>query len=284
VTISKKCNICGSGNLQTLLYGDFSINKCNVCGFQYIPNNEKYIGDGHFENYFDKRDAKENLVLNKLRMDQYKIDVEFLAKYISSESRILDVGCSSGIFSSEIYKQYNPEYILGIDIDQSAIKFANENYAHIADFKNIDLLRVEKNRKFDLIIFRGTFQYLDQALHESIKHLKELLTLDGKIVLFSLPSTDSFIYHLLKEKWALFHPEMSLMFNQKSLEHLLSLHSLNISRLDYPYLDDVYANIERDYIQVERIVSGLSEESTPFWGGIMRVVCEKSLKEVVRDF
>ena len=272
MTISKKCNICGSGNLQTLLYGDFSINKCNVCGFQYIPNNEKYIGDGHFENYFDKRDAKENLVLNKLRMDQYKIDVEFLAKYISSESRILDVGCSSGIFSSEIYKQYNPEYILGIDIDQSAIKFANENYAHIADFKNIDLLRVEKNRKFDLIIFRGTFQYLDQALHESIKHLKELLTLDGKIILFSLPSTDSFVYYLLEEKWVLFHPEMSLMFNEKSLNHLFSLYSLSIDRLDYPYIGDVYANMERDYNQIKRIVLGSSEESTPFWGAIMRVV------------
>jgi SAM-dependent methyltransferase len=272
VTILKKCNICGSGNLQTLLYGDFSINKCNVCGFQYIPNNEKYIGDGHFENYFDKRDAKENIVLNKLRMDQYKIDVEFLAKYISSESRILDVGCSSGIFSSEIYKQYNPEYILGIDIDQSAIKFANENYAHIADFKNIDLLRVEKNRKFDLIIFRGTFQYLDQALHESIKHLKELLTLDGKIILFSLPSTDSFVYYLLEEKWVLFHPEMSLMFNEKSLNHLFNLYSFSIDRLDYPYIGDVYANMEHDYNQIKKIVLGSSEESTPFWGAIMRVV------------
>lgn len=275
MSMLKKCNICSSEDLQILHYGDFSINKCNVCGFQYIPNNEKYIGNRHFENYFDKRDAKENIDLNKLRLDQYKIDIEFLKKYISSRSRILDVGCSSGIFSSEIYKQYNPEYILGIDIDPSAIKFANENYAHIVDFKNIDLLGVEKNRKFDLIIFRGTFQYLDQALHESIEHLKELLTLDGKIVLFSLPSTDSFIYHLLKEKWALFHPEMSLMFNQKSLEHLLSLHSLNILRLDYPYIDDVYANIERDYIQVEKIVAGLSEESTPFWGGVMKIVVNK---------
>jgi len=103
MSISKKCNICSSDNLQTLLYGDFSINKCNTCGFQYIPNNEKYIGNRHFENYFDKRDTKENLILNKLRLDQYKIDVEFLAKYISSESKILDVGCSSGIFSSEIF-------------------------------------------------------------------------------------------------------------------------------------------------------------------------------------
>ena len=56
MTISKKYNICGSRNLQTLLYGDFSINKCNVCGFQYIPNNEKYIGDvyANMERYYNQ--------------------------------------------------------------------------------------------------------------------------------------------------------------------------------------------------------------------------------------
>ena len=276
MTISKKCNICGSGNLQTLLYGDFSINKCNVCGFQYIPNNEKYIGDKYFENYFDKRDAKENLILNKLRLNQYKIDVEFLKKYISSESRILDVGCSSGVFSFEIYKQCNPEYILGIDIDPSAIKFANENYAHIVDFKNIDLLRVEKNRKFDLIIFRGTFQYLDKTLHESIKHLKELLTLDGKIVLFSLPSTDSFVYHLLKEKWALFHPEMSLMFNEKSIRHLFQKSHFKVDHFLYPYPNDAYSNLEDDYKDIEKVILGKSFNSPPFWGALMQLVISRN--------
>jgi cyclopropane fatty-acyl-phospholipid synthase-like methyltransferase len=276
MTISKKCNICSSGNLETLIYGYFSINKCNVCGFQYIPNNEKYIGDKYFENYFDKRDAKENLILNKLRLNQYKIDVEFLKKYISSESRILDVGCSSGVFSFEIYKQCNPEYILGIDIDPSAIKFANENYAHIVDFKNIDLLRVEKNRKFDLIIFRGTFQYLDKTLHESIKHLKELLTLDGKIVLFSLPSTDSFVYHLLKEKWALFHPEMSLMFNEKSIRHLFQKSHFKVDHFLYPYPNDAYSNLEDDYKDIEKVILGKSFNSPPFWGALMQLVISRN--------
>jgi len=275
VSLSIKCIVCNGENIQHLHYGFVSIDKCNNCGFQYIPNKEKYIGDNFFEEYFNRRSNPENLALNKLRKEQYKIDVDFLAQYASKESKILDVGCSSGEFLYEIYKKCNSNNMFGIDVDQSAINYANETYSHVANFEKLDLLAVEKNMKFDLIVFRGTFQYLDRSLHSSIQHLQNLLAPNARIIIFSLPSTDSFVYYLLKERWALFHPEMSLMFNQKSLNHLFSLYSLGIERLEYPYIEDIYSDIEHDYKQIERIVLGSSKESTPFWGALMRVVIKR---------
>ena len=267
-----KCIICQSNELKKLNFNNVIIDKCNICDFQYIPNNNKYIGSDYFSNYFTKRNSTKNTKLSKLRKEQYKIDTKFLSTYIKNNSNILDVGCSSGNFLSEIYNQYNLNSLTGIDIDKSAIKEAKNQYSGIAKFKNKNLLEINDDEKFDLILFRGTFQYLDQDLHKSIEHVRRLLNKDGKIIIFSLPSTDSFIYYLLKDKWALFHPEMSLMFNERSLRFLCENHSLAIEHINYPYLEDVYANTIDDYEQVKKIVLEGSDSSSPFWGAIMQLV------------
>lgn len=270
--IKKKCLVC-SGDVELLTYADIAIDKCIKCEFQYIPEKFKYINSDHFSDYFDKRQENKHLVKNELRRKQYKIDVEFMSGHLTMDSpRVLDVGCSSGAFISEINQRYTPGYILGVDIDKSAIKFANANYAHFADFLNCDLLNVNKSHQFDLIVFRGTFQYLDESLHDSLRHAKSLLAKNGKIVIFSLPSTDAFLYRLLHNDWALFHPEMSLMFNERSIKHLLFSHGFKIDDISYPYLNDVYSNVENDYENVKQIIMGNTRKSNPFWGSLLRLV------------
>jgi SAM-dependent methyltransferase len=270
-----RCILCDSVNVQSLNFNNIFIIKCNACEFQYIPNNNKYLGEDFYSNYFTRRNAKKHTKLNELRKVQYKIDAKFLSSYIRHNSNILDVGCSSGGFLFEIHNQYSLEFLTGVDIDKSSIKEANRQYSDIAKFKNTNLLEVDSNEQFDLILFRGTFQYLDQDLHRSIQHIKRLLSKNGKIIIYSLPTTDSFIYYLLKNKWALFHPEMSLMFNEESLRFLCEKYSLIIDDISYPYLEDVYADIDNNYKQVQKIISGESTMSTPFWGGVMRIVISK---------
>ena len=266
------CFLCDSNNIDLLNINNIFVTKCNKCGFQYIPNNKQYIGENYYSNYSKGRYHKKNTKLNALRKEQYRIDANFLSRYISHNSRILDVGCSTGNFLFEIHNCYNLKSLLGVDIDISAISEAKRKYSDIATFKNIDLLKVDSNESFDLILFRGTLQYLDKNLHKSIQHIKKLLNKNGKIIIFSLPSSDSFIYKLLEDKWSLFHPEMSLIFNEKSMRFLCEQHSLIIDDINYPYLEDVYSNIEDDYNQVKNIINGKSITSTPFWGAIMRVV------------
>ena len=271
--IKRKCLVCGSKDLALLRYNDIVIDKCIRCEFQYIPDNSSYIDDNHFLTYFDKRQENKNTEKNRLRRMQYKVDVEVISNYLPNRNaRILDVGCSSGMFTAEIQELYTPQYLLGIDIDKSAIEFANNNYSHFADFLNIDLLRVDNAKQFDLIVFRGTFQYLDGSLHDTLKHVKSLLTENGKVIIFSLPSTDAFLYHLLQNDWALFHPEMSLMFNERSIRYLLQEHKFKIDDISYPYQDDVYSNLEADYKNVKEIILGNTRQSNPFWGSLLQLV------------
>ena len=106
-------------------------------------------------------------------------------------------------------------------------------------------------------------------------HLRELLNDDGKIIIFSLPSTDAFMYYLLKERWALFHPEMCLMFNESSIRRLSSKFRYRVERLEYPNLNDVYAKPKEDYEYVKKIVMGEFNKSVPFWGSLMTIVLSK---------
>ena len=102
-------------------------------------------------------------------------------------SKILDVGCSSGNFLFEIYNQYSLEALVGIDIDNSAIKEAKSQNIDRVIFKNTSLLEIDSNKEqFDIILFRGTFQYLDLDIHKSIGHIKRLLKNNGKKLSLSL--------------------------------------------------------------------------------------------------
>jgi SAM-dependent methyltransferase len=273
-TDANNCLLCGSSNVGNENVGDVLVVKCNECDFQFIPDNLKYLGEGYFSNYYG-RNRKEDNSLNNLRQKQYKIDAEFAAQFIHSGSSVLDVGCSSGDFLSTINSSGKRLKLVGIDIDESAIDEAQKLYSDIAVFEEKDLLDINRGKVFDVILFRGTLQYLGNKLHESMHYLDKLLNDNGKIVIFSLPSTDAFMYYLLREKWALFHPEMNLMFNEKSIKYLSGRYDYNIERLEYPYLGDVYTNLKKDYENIKRIMLGEYNNSVPFWGSLMRIVLSK---------
>lgn len=276
LTKTRTCFLCDSVDVNEENIGDILVLRCNDCGFQHIPDNLKYLWEGYFSDYF-QRDRSMLSSSNELRKKQYIIDEKFAAKYIINGTSVLDVGCSSGDFLATIYNSKKNLKIMGIDIDSSAIDAAKNKYASIGLFEEKNLLEVGCNKKFDTIIFRGTLQYLGDSLHDSMHYLKELLNDDGKIIIFSLPSTDAFMYYLLKDRWALFHPEMPLMFNESSIRRLSSKFRYHVERLEYPYLDDVYANPKEDYEYVKKIILGEYSKSVPFWGSLMTVVLSKDI-------
>ena len=65
---------------------------------------------------------------------------------------------------------------------------------------------------------------------------------------------------------------MSLMFNEFSFRYLIKKHGLEIKKIIYPYLEDAYSNLEKDYKNVKDIIMGKSTKSNPFWGSIMTIV------------
>ena len=271
-----ECKLCFSNDISIIVKGDVEVTVCKSCGFQFIDNHKKYLTEDHFDNYYKRRKEDNVSEKNSLREKQYQIDVSFLSKYLKKNQNILDVGCSNGKFISIVNTVKDGLNCEGIDIDESGISDAIIKYGESVVFKKQTLASLNYKDKYDIVIFRGTFQYLADELHQSISTLREILKNNGKVVIFSLPSTDSFMYFLLGEKWGLFHPEMSLMFNENSFTYLAERYNFCIDSLEYPYLGDIYADQKKDYENIKDIIKGKTDNSNPFWGSLMTIVMSKN--------
>jgi len=185
-------------------------------------------------------------------------------------SKILDVGCSTGELLGRISK--NNFELVGIDPDKSAIEVARTNHPEI-EFENTDLTNYSTESRFDAFVFRGTFQYLSYDLRSSLSKIKKIGKKDSKIIIYSLPNSDSIIYKILGDKWHMFHKlEHTLIFNRNSFLNLCKIYNFEMVECTYPYLETPYANIEQDYENLIKLIKNEHEKSFPFWGNIMQVV------------
>ena len=100
---------------------------------------------------------------------------------ISKRDDILDVGCGSGLSSSQFIK--NNYKVSGIDISENLICVAKEHFPKtkfmVASFEDYDF----KNKKFRLIISGQAFHWLNQGIAYDKSH--KLLRDDGIMALFS---------------------------------------------------------------------------------------------------
>lgn len=263
-----KCPLCQNNNFQKQ-EGD--LYNCSNCKIQFIESN-KEEKDGYFINYFQSFRNNSNDENQIKRQEQYKIDSKYFHKNFSGDN-ILDVGCSSGDFIFNLNFVKNNNYY-GIDIDKSGIEVASINNHHEnIQFISTDLLDFDSDIKFDAIIFRGTFQYLSNSFEEYILKCKKLLASDGKIFIFSLPNSDSFIYKLLGEKWHLYNAnEHKLIFNKDSLEYLSEKYNFELFDLQFPYLETAYADISNDYRLVKELIQNSTSLSVPFWGSMIQCI------------
>lgn len=112
---------------------------------------------------------------------------------IDESSKIIEVGCGTGELSYLINKKYNKK-ILGIDVSNEAIKYAQQNYLNSnLEFKCLNLLTEQVYDFYDLAIcsnvlehFKNPFVLIDKILSIS----KFLIAL----VPYEQPCTDSYEY------------------------------------------------------------------------------------------
>jgi len=266
------CPLCDSTEFQEIKMDSCIVYQCIQCYLQYI-NNEEYKKDyNYLKNYSEFR--KENSTSSKLRKIQYSLDAKHLKKIIS-KGNVLDIGCSTGGFLDNLSK-ISDLNLYGIDIDKDAITIAKKKYNSEIDFFNTDLINYQTNLKFSCIIFRGSFQFLGYDLTKTLKKISELSTDNVKIIIYSLPNSDSILYHLLKEKWHLFDKfSHTLIFNKMSIMRLCEMYNYKIQECSYPYLETPYANHVKDNESLIQLINGETRKSFPFWGNIMQIVLEK---------
>ena len=262
------CPLCNSNNKQNKKLSNSQISICNDCSLNFIESkqDDNYY-DGFCEN-FDLTDSK----IDKLRDKQYELHTKYIQKIIP-KGKILDVGCSSGELLKRISKEGNYE-LVGIDPDKKAIKNAQDKNKKIKFFES-DLIKFDLENNFDAFVFRGTFQYLSYDLIKSLKKMRTIGKQNAKIIILSLPNSDSILYKILGDNWHMFHKlEHTLIFNRKSFLKLCDIFNFKLVECTYPYMETPYANPEKDSQDLIDLIKLNKEKSFPFWGNLMQVVLE----------
>jgi len=266
------CPLCDSLNIEEITMNSCKINQCKKCTLQFINTEEYKKNQNYLKKYNNIR--KEDSKLGKLREIQYSLDIKFLKK-LNVRGNILDVGCSTGIFLNKLNKIPNLN-LYGIDTDSNAIEVAKNKNTSKIRFTNTDLINYKINLKFDYIIFRGSFQFLGKDLKETLEKISKISSKNIKIIIYSLPNSDSVLYNLLKDNWHLFDKfSHSLIFNKNSIIEICKIYNYKIQEYSHPYLETPYANQSEDNKNLIQLIKGKKIKSFPFWGNIIQVVLEK---------
>ena len=105
-------------------------------------------------------------------------------QFITPNSKVLDIGCSSGNLGKALKEEKNTR-VVGIDIDEGDIKKAAKKLdeAHLINVEQDDL---SKLGKFDFIIMADVIEHLVDPI-AALKRVKKLLKPKGRLV-FSIPN------------------------------------------------------------------------------------------------
>ena len=111
----------------------------------------------------------------KVRINKANKGIAVIKEFLKDTKNLnlLDLGCSTGIMTNEYAKNF--QKTIGIDIDESAIKFANNNYKdHNLEFLNYSHNDKRlKNEMFDVITCTHIYEHVEspEALMNSVYRL-----------------------------------------------------------------------------------------------------------------
>lgn len=116
-----------------------------------------------------------------------------LLKEAPKNSKILDIGCSSGIFLKDLENLgFKPENLFGIDISELAIENCKANglqHCFVMDAQNITLTET-----FDIIIASDCLEHLEDD-KKALKNWKSLLKIGGQMYVFVPAFMSLWSYH-----------------------------------------------------------------------------------------
>jgi SAM-dependent methyltransferase len=152
---------------------------------------------------------------------RYLLDV---LNEVPKDSKILDIGCSSGIFLKDLERLgFKTENLFGIDISEKAIGNCRNNginNAFVMDAQNISL-----SEKFDIIIASDCLEHLSNDI-QALKNWCDLLKTGGMMYVF-VPAFQSL--------WSS-HDEVNMHFRRytnKDLKDKLTNENLTILKSSY---------------------------------------------------
>lgn len=261
-TDANKCPICGPVT-ATLSFkaidrlhgieGEYIYAKCPICDLLFIVtpikkedistfyptsygphkslDNEKEIanirnGDSHFLRWLN-RNAKRFVIILNHWLKGTKIKRK-IYRNLNSSSMVLDVGCGSGKFLSNLRSEKGVQ-VYGVEISKAAVKRGTRIYG--LDIIHGELMDAPFSPKsFDLITAWFSLEHMPDPEKE-ITAMKKLLKDNGNIII-GLPNSKSLNAWLFKDRW--YHldcPRHLHLWNTTSVNKLLGRHGLEITSI-----------------------------------------------------
>tara|TARA_B100000941_G_C28495898_1_gene550950 strand:+ start:527 stop:1216 length:690 start_codon:yes stop_codon:yes gene_type:complete len=169
------------------------------------------------------------------RQKSFVIEKQYIQSLFHKRSlenlKILDIGCSTGEFIKSVFG--DGQEIFGIEPSEFASDIASKN-----GIKIINDISEEDN--FDLIIYRGTIQYIPNPF-ESIMKTHRALKNKGKIIFLATPNTRSLYYLLFKTLPFLEDDLMYWVPSDICLKRTLENFGFINVELKYPYFKTPYS-------------------------------------------
>ena len=266
--IVDKCPLCNNKNSNkfSIKNDNIILLECTKCNLIY--NNKIMKNDVFYKQFINYRNNQkleyEDIKLlsnNKNREKQYLLDYNFIKKHISIENKkILDFGCGAGEFLDFFVS--NNKYGIEIDINKNEI------------LKKKNIIKINSiDQYFDIIIFRGTFQYI-RNLNEVISSIKKYLNYDGYLIFLQIPNRNSPLFNLLKDNWMLTIKEEFLHYwSVDSLKKIFPEFYEIVN--EYPYKETPYYD-KNDINKLIKSYINNTKETFAFYDNMFSLILKNS--------
>jgi len=231
------CPICGSEDFALFasskdkFYGSeevFNLNKCSSCSLIFLnpkPGPEEVLKyyPHNYHCYFKKKLSWEDALDLYLMNRRYR---KIIIKERKS-GKLLDIGCATGTFLSEMQKRGFE--VWGLDINKEVAESARKQFGinvFACELKQADY----PSNFFDIVTLWGVFEHLYE-LKTSLGVIRRILKPNGLLVI-SIPNAGCLEFKLLGEFWAgLDMPRHFYAFDTYNISLLLASNNFHILKI-----------------------------------------------------
>lgn len=242
----ESCPWCGGrrGRVEYKIDNETNAMRCESCNLLF---SSRILNSSGLKKYWSKYETEVHIsdkTLSEKRKLQYELDYNFIAPFMKPNSRVLDVGCSNGDFLELFHKAGHT--CEGIEFGEEAFEIASKKFKVYFG----QLSEIEIPVKFDLVIFRGTIQYLLNPKQDFLKAI-HLLNGGGFIYITGSPNSQALCQKLFKNNFTLpVSPTDYNMYDETILNNYFTGYGMKLYAKTQMYLGTPYEDYENDILKV----------------------------------
>ncbi|HLO81541.1 MAG TPA: class I SAM-dependent methyltransferase [Chitinophagaceae bacterium] len=267
----EQCPLCNSQKLKfifnvkdyTVSGKDFALWECEECSLRFtqdIPGPDEIGAYYRSENYISHTETKKGFINNaylavrKFTLQQKKNLIS--AKTGLGKGKILDIGCGTGAFLEVM--QLAGWTVQGLEPDEGARVIAEQRGVSV--LPSGELFNI--NGPYDAITMWHVLEHVHD-LHPYLEKMRSLLN-PGGVIFIAVPNYTSADASEYGHCWAAYDvPRHLYHFSPASMNTLMKMHGLQISKMEPMWFDSFYVSMLS-----EKYRSGKNNLVSASWQGL----------------